>query len=75
MPVSLPELVNTADRWPVPAVSVRRRNVAGWLTDWLKQAERRRAERAIAQYVCDSGIHHMSDAIERDIAFRRTGTR
>jgi hypothetical protein len=30
----------------------------------------RRAERLIAQHICDAGIQDFSDSVERDIAFR-----
>ncbi len=75
MSVSLPHPANLASPLPGSAASGRRANVIERITDWLKRAERRRADRAIAQYVCDCGIHHISDSVEREIAFRHTGAR
>jgi len=65
MPVSLPHAAN-----PVGLlVSARRSGAMDWINDWLKRAEQRRAERLIAQYICDSGIQDFGD--DADIAVRR----
>jgi hypothetical protein len=70
MPVSLPHALTPADFRPVPPTFARPRNAIDRITDWLDRAERRRAERLIAQYICDAGIQDLSDSVERDIAFR-----
>ena len=65
MPVSLPHAAK-----PVGLlVSARRSGAMDWINDWLKRAEQRRAERLIAQYICDSGIQDFGD--DADIAVRR----
>jgi len=69
MPVSLPHAPNPADVRAFPPAPTRRRNAIDRITDWLNRAERRRAERLIAQYICDAGIQDLSDTVERDIAF------
>ncbi len=72
MPVSLPQALTPADLLAAPAASGHQRSVTERLADWLRQAEARRAERLIAQYVCDAGIRDLSDAVERDIVVRHT---
>ncbi len=75
MPVSLPQALTPADLLAAPAASGRRRSVTERIADWLRQAEVRRAERLVAQYVCDAGIRDLRDSVERDIAVRHARLR
>lgn len=65
MPVALPEAFDPADALPILAGS-RRRSVVDRITQWLQRAEQRRAERLIAQQICDAGICDFGEAVERD---------
>jgi hypothetical protein len=55
MPVALPDAFNRADGLLIRAAS-RRRSAIDPITEWLKRAAQRRAERLIAQQICDAGI-------------------
>lgn len=71
MALSLPHALDPVDFRSLPPASARPRNAIDRITDWLNRAERRRAERLVAHYIGDAGIQHLSDSVERDIAFRR----
>ena len=56
MPVSLPHTFNGTGLLAVPARLNRRPTTAERIADWLKTAKQRRAERLLAQAICDAGI-------------------
>jgi hypothetical protein len=50
MPVSLPHALTPADFMAEPATG--RRSAVDRISDWLKVAQQRRAERIAADYIC-----------------------